>query len=83
MIDYSKMSLRELQEVARVQAHELQTLRTTKFKDEFARQLGLKEMSKLRKLPFNEWSSEQYEIYADVSVLNRVGARCWREGDEA
>ena len=78
-VNYDKMSLLELREVARVQEHELRSCRTTKFKDEFARRLGLELMRELRTKPLMEWPEAQCKIYAEVTALHPVGSRVWRE----
>ena len=80
MTDYNKMSLHELREVARVQAHELQTLRTTKFKDEFARRIGLMLMKELQGQPLREWPVAYHDLYLSVAAMHKIGARCWKEG---
>lgn len=77
MTDYNKMSLHELREVARVQAHELAKLKTTQFKDEFARRLGLGHLRQLRMTPRQLWNEHETKAYNEVSVSNQIGAHCW------
>ena len=78
MIDFDKMSMHELREVARVQAHELSKLKTTAFKDEFARRLGLSVVKELQHTPRHLWTEDQARIYNDVAASHSLGARCWR-----
>ena len=80
MIDFDRMSMHELREVARVQTHELSKLKTTAFKDEFARRLGLVLVAKLQQLPLHTWETEQVELYLEVAQHHPLGARCWGEG---